>query len=184
MNYPNNLNRNYKKNITYGNRGMDLENIINETNTYYKDNNIAIIYKKATPITALKTENGKITNGFYKEKSTLDYVGIYKGKYIEFDVKETKLNYLPLSNIKDHQINHIKDIIDHKGISFIIISIKENYYILNGKDFINYIDNYKVSTISYEYIKEYGIMLKYNYIKGLDYISKLNKIYKELDYNE
>ena len=34
----------------YGNRGMVLESDINETNKYYLDNNIAVIYKKPTPV--------------------------------------------------------------------------------------------------------------------------------------
>ena len=36
--------------INYANRGMQLENDINETNLYYKNFDIALIYKKPTPI--------------------------------------------------------------------------------------------------------------------------------------
>ena len=37
-------------NSTYANRGMGLENDINETNKYYLTYDIALIYKKPTPI--------------------------------------------------------------------------------------------------------------------------------------
>ena len=41
-------------NFIYSNRGMGLENDLNQANKYYLDNNIAVIYKKPTPITINK----------------------------------------------------------------------------------------------------------------------------------
>ena len=49
MKYPNNIKKNYKKEINYKNRGMDLENLINEACKYYLEHNLAVIYKKPTP---------------------------------------------------------------------------------------------------------------------------------------
>lgn len=46
MNYPTAIKKTYKKQINYGNRGMDLENFINQTNEYYLEKDIAVIYKK------------------------------------------------------------------------------------------------------------------------------------------
>ena len=112
MNYPKSINKVYKKTINYANRGMDLESLINQINDYYIDNNIAIIYKKPTPIQVVKYDYNtkRITDAFYKTESTLDYNGLYKGYYIEFDAKNTNKNYLPLSNIAEHQIKHMKNI--------------------------------------------------------------------------
>ena len=69
---------------TYANRGMTLENDINETNKYYIDYDIALIYKKPTPIRITKTnyQNMRIVDGFFETTSTLDYNGVYKGKRI------------------------------------------------------------------------------------------------------
>ncbi len=50
MFYPGNKTKEYKKNINYANRGMDLEDMINQSNTYYLSENRAVIYKKPTPI--------------------------------------------------------------------------------------------------------------------------------------
>ena len=61
---------------------------------------------KVLKVNSTKT---KILDGFFEKKSTLDYSGIYNGKYVEFDAKETNSKTsFPLSNIHEHQINHIK----------------------------------------------------------------------------
>ena len=88
MLYPNNIKKTYKKEISHKNRGMSLEYLIEQENTYYRDNDIAYIYKKPTPIRVVKTEycsyGKRITDAFYEMPSTLDFNGIYRGKYIEF----------------------------------------------------------------------------------------------------
>ena len=68
----------YFKENSYGNRGMTLENDINETNKYYDLNNIAIIYKKPTPIKVVSVEypKVKIKEAYFNEPSTQDYTGI------------------------------------------------------------------------------------------------------------
>ena len=181
MNYPNNIKKEFHKNVNYANRGMDLENIINATNEYLLEKDIAVIYKKPTPIGVVNVsyENNRqiITKAYFATESTLDYNGIYKGKYIEFDAKVTKnLTSFPLANIHAHQIKHIKNIINHKGIVFLIIEMNNNYYLLNGIDLINFIDNNSRKSIPYDYIKNKGYLLEYNYNKGLNYIDIINKI--------
>ena len=70
MLYPNNIKKDYQKTTTYSNRGMDLEGIIESTNEYYRDNDIAYIYKKPTPIgvtkVAYSNKGKRIQDGFYK----------------------------------------------------------------------------------------------------------------------
>ena len=77
MNYRTNFNS------SFANRGMALENDINETNKYYREYDIALIYKKPTPIRITKTnyQNMRVTDGFFECPSTLDYNGVYKGYY-------------------------------------------------------------------------------------------------------
>ena len=181
MNYPNKIKKEYHKNINYANRGMDLENIINETNDYLLENDIALIYKKPTPIGVVKVsyENNKqiINKAYFATPSTLDYNGLYKGKYVEFDAKNTESKTsFPLNNVHLHQIKHIRNVIKHGGIVFLIIKINAQFYLLNGPDFIYFIDNNKRKSIPYEYIKEYGYNLEYNYNKGLNYLSIVDLI--------
>lgn len=178
MNYPNNIKKNNQKIVTYDNRGMDLENLINKTNEYYLDINRALIYKKPTPIGIVEGNYKKITNAYFKCPSTLDYNGIYKGKYIEFEAKETKCKTsFPLQNIHEHQIKHIRKVLEHNGICFIIISMNGLIYLLNGKDFLNYIDTTQRKSIEYNYIENTGHLLRETY-NGLNYLDIIDNIYE------
>ena len=95
MQYPNNIKKNFTKlSVSHSNRGMNLENALNLTNDYYLKTDLALIYKKPTPIGVVDvsyTNNKKIIEkAYFKEQSTLDYNGLYRGKYIEFDAKHYK----------------------------------------------------------------------------------------------
>ncbi len=165
--------------INYGNRGMTLESDLNLTNDYYKENNIALIYKKPTPIKVLKVNETKtrIKDGYYEQKSTLDYNGVYHGKYLEFDAKETNSKTsFPITNIHPHQIEHIKNVIRHQGIVFLIIRF--NYhnktYLLPGNNLIEFLNTNERKSIPLEYFQNNckEIILKYrprlDYLKIID----------------
>ena len=77
MKYPNGLNKEYVNDINYKNRGMNLEDDLNVTNEYYRNNDIAIIYKKPTPITIVKVDyksrqDAVIKEAYFKTPSTTD----------------------------------------------------------------------------------------------------------------
>ena len=135
------------KNPSFKNRGMFLENILNDTNTYYNSIEKCLIYKKPTPIKVLNVSypsnsSHLIDKAVYSNISTLDYNGIYREKYIEFDAKEchSKTSF-PLANIKDHQLEHIKRVLKQKGIVFLIIFMNDKFYLLKGEDLIYFITN-------------------------------------------
>ena len=178
--YPNNIKKNSSKNISYANRGLGLEKLIDETNKYYLVNDIAVVYKKPTPIAIKKTEynNKRIkTTGFLKSKSTLDYVGLYKGKYLDFDAKSTlNKTSLPLGNISEHQINHIINVINHGGLSFLIIEMNNIIYLLKGEDLVSFIHNHERKSIPYDYIKEKAYEVKIGLNPMIDYIKIIDKL--------
>ncbi len=177
INYPDNIKKVSKEKIkTYSNRGMLLEDDINETNNYYLKKDIAVIYKKPTPIQIVKTKDKKITEAYFKLPSTTDYNGLYKGKYIDFEAKETTLKTnFPLKNIHLHQINHIKKVLEHGGCCFLIVRFVNlnKTYLLYGVDFINFISNEKRQSIPLNYFKEKGFEIKLGLNPRLDYIKIL-----------
>lgn len=165
--------------INYGNRGMTLEDDVNITNDYYKEKKIALIYKKPIPIKVLKVsvDKTRIKDGFYEKKSLLDYSGIYKEKYIEFDAKETNSKTsFPLSNIHIHQIEHIKNIIEYGGIAFLIIrfNLIGKTYILMGKDLINFIDENDRKSIPLTYFNQKCKTVELKYRPRIDYLKEIN----------
>jgi len=185
MQYPNNIKKNYNHmTVSHSNRGMSLENLLNKANEYYVDKDIALIYKKPTPIGVAEVSynNHKklIKKAYFKEQSTLDYNGIYRGKYIEFDAKETlNKTAFPIANVHDHQIEQIRGVIRHKGIAFLIIKMNNYYYLLRGEDFLDFIDNNDRKSIPYSYIKNKAYLVKENYQPALDYLNTIDEIYFE-----
>ena len=184
MNYPKGVkNNNNNSYIKFDNRGMGLESDINLTNQYYIDNKKAYIYKKPTPIQVTKIDYKNnsiiIKEAYFKEPSTTDYNGLYKGKYIDFEAKETKSKTsFTLSNIHKHQIEHLKNISRHKGISFIIVRFTtlNKTYLLRTEDFIEFTDNNKRKSIPIEYFEEKGYLLKDGYIPRIDYLKVIDNI--------
>ena len=171
------------KNAGYKNRGMFLENIINDSNTYYNSIDRSLIYKKPTPIKVLNVSypsntSHLIDKAVYSSISTLDYNGIYRGKYIEFDAKEchNKASF-PLSNIKPHQLEHIKRVIKQKGIVFLIIFMNNNFYLLKGEDLIEYINNTDKKSIGFEYLEKIGYKINESYTPRLKYLDTVDNVY-------
>ena len=168
---------------SFGNRGMFLENIINDSNTYYNSIDKCLIFKKPTPIKVLNVsyptnKSHLIDKAVYSSISTLDYNGIYREKYIEFDAKEchSKTSF-PLSNVKDHQLEHIKKVILQKGIVFLIIFINNEFYLLKGETLIDFIKNSNRKSIEYEFIKNNGYLIKESYTPRLIYIDAVDEAY-------
>lgn len=168
------------------NNGMFLENIINTANNYYLKNDIAIIYKKPTPIQIVKVSypkrsRAKIYEAYYSIPSTTDYNGLYKGKYIDFEAKMTSnKTSFSLNNIHKHQVRHLRNILNHDGISFLIVYFKyhNQYFLLETKYLLNYWDKMELERKSIPY-KEFllnGHIIIFNEDNILDYIKIIDKI--------
>lgn len=183
MNYPMGNRREFKTTTIYSNRGMTLESDLNSSNEYYLTNDIAVIYKKPTPITINKVDyksrcDAIIKEAHFKTPSTTDYNGIYNGKYVDFEAKETNSSTsFPLSNIHSHQILHLKRIYHHGGIGFIIVRFnKLNLtYLLFIEDLLDFINDERRKSIPLSFFEQNGYLIKEGYNPRLDYI----KIIKE-----
>ena len=181
MKYPNGINKSFVNIKSHSNRGMGLEEDLNDSNNYYLVNNIAVVYKKPVPITINKVDfksrcDAVIKEAHFKTPSTTDYNGIYKGKYIDFEAKETmSLTSFPLSNIHNHQIEHLKKINIHGGIGFIIVRFTKlnKTYLLFIEELNEFMSNNDRKSIPLTYFEEKGYLIKEGFNPRLNYLEIL-----------
>lgn len=160
---------------------MTLESDINQTNEYYNLHNIALVYKKPTPIRVVQVEypKNRIREAYFNEPSTLDYNGIYRGKYLEFDAKETQSKTsFPLSNIHKHQMEHIKRVLNFGGIAYLIVRFVaiDKTYLLLGEDLIAFTEQYDRKSIPLDFFESHGYIIEIKYAPRLDYIKIIDRI--------
>ena len=195
MRYPNGKTYQKKENIeqnkssahrtllSAANRGMSLEEDINLSNDFYRDSGIALINKRPTPINIVKVDysrGARITDAYFEKQSTTDYNGVYKGRYIDFEAKNTKsTTSFPLSNISEHQIVHLKNVLKHGGIAFFIISfqMKDEIYLLDASFVIDFYEHGKRKSIPYEVFTKEGILIKQDYSPRLHYLDAVDALY-------
>ncbi len=170
------------------NRGMFLETIINQTIIYYAHNNIALFHKNQLPIkfSGIKKDGLKVilTRGWINKKSTIDYFGVYQGKFIGFEVKSTNNNHFYLNNIKNHQANYLAKITHHQAIGFYLIGFENvNRYFVLG---FNTINNWKNKSLNLMEASNYGYEIKWqlpgilNFIPAIDWLMKNIEIIKKM----
>lgn len=173
------------KNRSTKGRGMSLEKDINISNDFYRQDNRAIIYKKPTPIQVVKVDYpdrkaAKITEAYYKTPSTTDYNGIYRGKYIDFEAKETNSKTsFTFRNIHPHQVEHLQKIVEHGGLGFFIIRFNQynETYIIDSYLVCEAFLKQKRQSLSYDVIKEYGILVEESFSPRLKYLDAVDKLY-------
>lgn len=174
---------------TQSGRGMNLEEAINLTNDVYLQRDVAHVYKKPIPIQVVTVDYkrrsaAKITEAYYKIPSTTDYNGLYKGRYIDFEAKETILKgSFPLKNIHAHQVNHLEAVVRHGGIGFILVQFKTigKVFLLEANYVVEYYRRYETKdgrkSISLEEFEAHGHLIPESYALRLDYLSVLDKLY-------
>lgn len=192
MNYPSGVKKvNQNKSInpivnelSHKNRGMTLESDLNHSNEYYQEIDKAYIYKKPTPIKITKVDYPSrdrtvIKEAFFTVPSTTDYNGLYKGKYIDFEAKETKSKTaFALTNIHPHQIKHIENIYNHSGIAFLIIrfTVLNETYLLTAEKFISFLRTENRKSIPIDFFRKNAYLLKDGYRPRLDYLKIVDEI--------
>ena len=164
---------------------MALEEDINITNTYYLNQDTAIIHKKPTPVTIVNVDYpsrsaAKITEAYFKLPSTTDYNGIYRGRYIDFEAKECAFETsFPLKSIHEHQITHLDAVLRHGAIAFVVVRFTNlgKTFFVPAEVMIPYIRTLKRRSIPYAWFEEQGISIAYNYVKPVDYLKIIDTLY-------
>ena len=169
--------------ISASNRGMNLEEDINLSNEWYTEQGLALITKRPTPINIVKvdyTKGARITDAYFEKQSTTDYNGVYKGKYLDFEAKNTKSKTsFPLSNIEKHQIIHLKRVLEHGGIAFFIIQFQmlNQVYLLDASFVIDFWENGGRKSIPIEVFKKEGMLIEQGYNPRLYYLKAVDRKY-------
>lgn len=184
--YPNKKADYARDKVSVKRRGMTFEALVDESNTFYLNQGIAVIHKKPTPIQVVhvdypKRQLAKITEAYYKTPSTTDYNGVYKGHYIDFDVKESiNKTSFPIRNIHTHQYEHLKQIHLQGGIAFLLIHFKsqDTMHLLpfDALDhfYLRSLDGRK--SISYKELLEHSIQIKEGYRPTIDYLKAVDQL--------
>ena len=176
------------KNISYSNRGMTLESDLNDTNLYYLEQGIAVIHKKPTPVQIVHVDyksrsTAVIKEAYFKQPSTTDYNGVYRGRYIDFEAKETQnTTSFPLQNFHNHQIEHMKSIVEHNGISFVILRFakSEEIFLLESHYLLQFWERMILGgrkSIKKDEIEELGHKISLGIQPRIDYIYIINQLY-------
>ena len=126
-----------------------------------------------------KRSAARIVEAYFKTPSTTDYNGIYKGKYLDFEAKETKKQNFPFTNISVHQIEHLKSVIEHQGIAFVIIAFTHlnEVYLVNASYVIDAYYQPDQKSISYQTVKEKGHLIEQGFNPRLDYLKIIDQYY-------
>lgn len=173
---------------SYSNRGMTLEEDLNETNAYYLDTGIAVIHKKPTPVQIVDVHYPKrsaavIKEAYFKQASTTDYNGVYKGKYIDFEAKETKFSTsFPLKNFHQHQIHHMEAVTKQGGICFVILrfSTENEVFYLDAEHLLHFwtrMENGGRKSVTKDEIEKYGHKITMGFQPRIDYIKIIDYLY-------
>ena len=189
INYPNGEKVHKVKKVSTLARGMLFEHELNDANNYYLIQNRAVIYKKPTPIQIVKVEypkraRAKIVEAYYQAPSTTDYNGIYKGKYIDYEAKQTNAASFNFDNISPHQVEHLVRVDKHGGIAFVIIYFKtlDKVILIDIKDFYKlYNDAYanggKKSLKASDMDSYNGVEAKIGYAPRINYLDAVDIMY-------
>lgn len=175
-------------NSLHGQRGMSFEKELNEVNKYYRTYDTALIYKKPTPLQIVKVDYPKreravVREAYFQAPSTTDYNGVYKGKYIDFEAKETNnKTSFPLSNIHEHQIQHLKKVVEMGGIGFLLIkfSTLNQVFLLDGAILYDFCEQAKKGgrkSLSIKFLLEKGHLIEDRIIYMVDYLKTVDRVY-------
>lgn len=172
----------HKKSVSFSDRGMTLEQQINESNKYYLEEEIAVVHKKPTPIQIVKVDYPKrskaiIREAYFRQASTTDYNGVYQGYYLDFEAKETrnKTNF-PLKNFHEHQIFHLDACLKQQGICFTIIGFTslKRYFVTPASFVIKSWKTKNKSSMTLQEIEEHSIEIKSSFRPTLPYLTAVD----------
>lgn len=192
--YPNRIHRQAASGPAdnYADRGSTLEDDLNASNLYYKERKTALIYKKPTPVQVVSVDyprrgRARITEAYYRTPSTTDYNGLYKGRYIDFEAKQTQnRTSFPKYLIQPHQVEHLIMVQDQGGIGFFIVrfTARRKTFLIDAMEMIEAYRNEDKKSIPYPWFEEHGILLEEGLYPRISYLKAVDERYLKGDEND
>jgi recombination protein U len=124
-----------------------------------------------------------IREAYFQKPSTVDYSGVYRGRALEFEAKETKQKTsFPLDNIHEHQIEHLRKALMHGAIAFLIVRFTTHgiTYLLDASHVVNAYDAKAKGgrkSIPLRVFEEQGYVIPCSYGAPVDYLQVLDQVY-------
>lgn len=177
----------HRRGVDFSDRGMTLEQQINESNKYYLQEEIAVVHKKPTPIQIVKVDYPKrsqavIREAYFRQASTTDYNGVYRGYYLDFEAKETRnKTHFPLKNFHAHQIFHLYECLKQDGICFTIIGFTTlgRYFVTPASFVIAAWRQKNKSSLTLSEIEDHAIEIKSGFRPTLPYLKAVDRFIAE-----
>lgn len=108
--------------VGHANRGRALELAVEQANAQYHSYGIARVQKVAVPTKLVKSGRWDDPAKLVREKSTVDYIGVWQGRAVAFDAKENRKEArFPLASVQGHQIGFLDSWDRAGGIAFLLI---------------------------------------------------------------
>ncbi|WP_409288902.1 Holliday junction resolvase RecU [Peribacillus sp. SCS-37] len=176
------------KKMNYSNRGMTLEEDINASNEYYLARDIAVVHKKPTPVQIVDVHYPKrsaavIKEAYFKQASTTDFNGVYRGRYIDFEAKETQnASSFPLKNFHQHQIDHMKSVLQQGALAFIILRFSgtDEIFLMKAEDLLSFWDRMADGgrkSIAKHEVEACSSRIPLGFQPRIDYIKIIDQLY-------
>jgi recombination protein U len=160
----------------------DFEKLIEYANEQYRLKKQALIQKIATPWKVIRAydntlKKSVIYRAFPMEKSTVDFGGISLGGFsIWFDAKKSDHpNYLPIQNIKPHQIQFLTEVDSLGGKAFFLVysKVHSRIYLLWIQDFLRFTQESTRKSIPWVWFEENCKQVYASVNNVLDYLKEV-----------
>jgi recombination protein U len=177
----------HKRSVSFSDRGMTLEQELNETNKYYLAQEMAVVHKKPTPVQIVKVDyparsRAVIREAYFRQASTTDYNGVYQGYYLDFEAKETRnKRSFPLKNFHEHQVAHLAACLKQGGICFTVIKFVtlQRYFIVPASVLIKAWRSDARSSMTLKMIEQNSIEIHSGYRPPLPYLPAVVQLIKQ-----
>ena len=111
---------------------------------------------------------------YFRQASTTDYSGVYKGHYIDFEAKETQQKQsMPMKNFHQHQIDHMAAVVQQGGICFVLLHFAKlnETYLLPAPSLIDFYNiDHGSKSMPLTYIQENGYRIETDCLPSIPYL--------------